>query len=50
MGLHEEIIEIFFSKLLDKEEVPKQVIEKLRELINSKEINEESLHSIFKVN
>ena len=50
MGLHEEIIEDFFSKLLANEEVSRPVIGKLRQLFDSKEIDEESLRSIFEVN
>jgi len=49
MGLHEEIIKDFFSKLLANEEVSRSVIEKLRELFDSKEIDEESLRKIFEV-
>ena len=50
MGLQEDIIKAFFSKLLANEELTRPVIEKLRELFDSKEIDEESLRKIFEVN
>lgn len=50
MGLQEDIIEAFFSKLLADEELSRLLIEKLRELFDSKEIDEESLRKIIEVN
>ena len=48
MGLEKDIIEAFFSKLSSKEEIPDTVVEKLRELFNAMEVDEESLLKILK--
>ena len=50
MGLQEDIIKVFFLKLLANEELSRPVIEKLEEIFDSKEISEESLRQIFEVN
>ena len=50
MGLKEDIIKAFFSKLTANEELSEPVIEKLKEVFDSKEIDEEILRNIFEVN
>jgi len=49
MGLQEDIIEAFFVKLSEIEEVSKQDIEKLKELFDSKNISDESFRSFSKM-
>lgn len=47
MGLQDDIIENFFSKLSANDEFPKSALLKLRELFDSKIVNQESIRKII---
>lgn len=48
MGLTEEILKSFYSKLSANEDIPETVVEKLRELFDNGTVDEESLLKLLK--